>query len=212
MKWYDSDVFPVTDGAFGGCKWALYDMVCAFFNEHELWNGQTVEKYSHQHPYFKGVTFHLWYTLRGHKGSNNFDIKHKCEKFCRDRGRVFIQCFLNANYHNSLEVAIKSTETFEQLWSELLAYFERRKEKFMAKQKAEIDIAKQTGIANKKTPQSHGGVANLLKVLTKTMEKQGADIQSIAKVQYAVCKQANIYIPDEFLTDVAVMLDATGGD
>ena len=57
-------------------------------------------------------------------------------------------------------------------------------------------------------PQSHGGVANLLKVLTKTMEKQGADITNIAKMQYAICKQAGIYIPDEFLTDVAVMLDA----
>lgn len=56
-------------------------------------------------------------------------------------------------------------------------------------------------------PQSHGGVANLLKVLTKTMEKQGADITSIAKVQYAVCVQAGIYIPEEFIQDVAVAMD-----
>ena len=38
------------------------------------------------------------------------------------------------------------------------------------------------------------------------MEKQGADIKSIAKVQYAVCMQAGIYIPDEFIEDVAVAL------
>lgn len=56
-------------------------------------------------------------------------------------------------------------------------------------------------------PQSHGGVANLLKTLTKTMEKQGADIKNIAKVQYAVCIQAGIYIPDEFLMDVAIATD-----
>ena len=55
-----------------------------------------------------------------------------------------------------------------------------------------------------KTPQSHGGVANLLKVLTKTMHDQGSTILTIAKVQYAVCIQAGIYIPEEFLTDVLV--------
>lgn len=54
---------------------------------------------------------------------------------------------------------------------------------------------------------THGGVANLLKALTKTMEKQGSDITSIAKVQYAICIQAGIYIPDEFIRDVAVTLD-----
>ena len=47
----------------------------------------------------------------------------------------------------------------------------------------------------------------MLKVLTKTMEKQGSDITSIAKVQYAICVQAGIYIPDEFIRDVAVTLD-----
>lgn len=212
MVWYDSDVLPVTTGAFGGCKWVLYDMVCEYFTENEKWIDGKVDKYTHNHPYFKDITFHLWYTLRGKKGSGNFEIKHKCEQFCRDRGRTFIQCFLNANYHNSLKIAIECTETFEQLWKQLLEYFESRKEKFMVKQKTEIEISKKTGVANHKSPQSHGGVANLLKVLTKTMEKQGADIQSIAKMQYAICKQAGIYIPDEFLTDVAVMLDATGGD
>ena len=39
------------------------------------------------------------------------------------------------------------------------------------------------------------------------MEKQDADIANIAKVQYAVCVQAGIYIPDEFVRDVAVTLD-----
>ena len=38
------------------------------------------------------------------------------------------------------------------------------------------------------------------------MEKQGASIESIAKVQYAICVQAGIYIPDEFLLDVATAL------
>lgn len=75
----------------------------------------------------------------------------------------------------------------------------------MEDMKADIEEIRRTSV--RKTPQSHGGVANLLKVLTKTMENQGSDITSIAKVQYAVCAQAGIYIPDEFIRDVAVTLD-----
>ena len=63
-----------------------------------------------------------------------------------------------------------------------------------------------------KIPHSHGGVANLLKVLTNTMKMQGADIRSIAKVQYAICKQAGIYISDEFIEDVAVAMECENPD
>ena len=58
-----------------------------------------------------------------------------------------------------------------------------------------------------KRPQSHGGVANLLKVLTKTMHERGTSIHTIARVQYTVCMQTGIYIPDEFLTDILVAAD-----
>lgn len=208
MRWYNADVVPATNGAFAGCKWALYDMCFEHFENREVLYSH--ERHSNKHPYFEGMTFHLWASLRTNKNAAGYYIKNRSEHFCRDRGKIFIQCFLNANYHNELALAIESTDTFEQLWGQLLDYFERRKEKFMAKQKAEIEVTKNTGVANHKSPQSHGGVANLLKVLTKTMEKQGADIQNIAKMQYAICKQAGIYIPDEFLTDVAVMLEATG--
>lgn len=74
-------------------------------------------------------------------------------------------------------------------------------------EQTDTDIQKWKETFGTTKPQSHGGVANLLKVLTKTMEKQGADIANIAKVQYAVCVQAGIYIPDEFVRDVAVTLD-----
>ena len=72
--------------------------------------------------------------------------------------------------------------------------------------KFDVAESKKQILKNGKRPNSHGGVANLLKVLTKTMEKQGADIRSIAKMQYTVCMQAGIYIPDEFIEDVAVAL------
>lgn len=54
---------------------------------------------------------------------------------------------------------------------------------------------------------SHGGVANLLRVLTKTMHEQGSTIRTIAKVQYAICLQAGIYVPEEFMTDVLTAAD-----
>ena len=38
------------------------------------------------------------------------------------------------------------------------------------------------------------------------MEKQGESIQSVARVQYAICMQAGIYMPDEFIEDVSVAL------
>ena len=69
-----------------------------------------------------------------------------------------------------------------------------------------VSEAKKQILESGKQPNSHGGVANLLKTLTKTMEKQGASIQSIAKVKYTICMQAGIYIPDEFIEDVAIAL------
>ena len=67
-----------------------------------------------------------------------------------------------------------------------------------------IDVKKGELKRQGKMPQSHGGVANLLKVLTQTMKAQGSSIKTIAKVQYTVCIQAGIYIPEEFITDVLV--------
>ena len=78
--------------------------------------------------------------------------------------------------------------------------------------KFDVTEAKKQIVENGKRPNSHGGMANLLKVLTKTMEKQGASIENIAKVQYTVCMQAGIYIPDEFIEDVAVALEVIGGE
>lgn len=75
-----------------------------------------------------------------------------------------------------------------------------------------VSEVKKQILQNGKRPNSHGGVANLLKTLTKTMEKQGASIQSIAKVQYAICMQAGIYIPDEFIEDVALALSIMDGN
>lgn len=110
-----------------------------------------------------------------------------------------------AETYKTMENAVRETDCFLELWSVFDSWFDDRRNKFMENMKTDIQEIRRISV--RKTPQSHGGVANLLKVLTKTMEKQGSDIASIAKVQYAICIQAGIYIPDEFIRDVAVTLD-----
>ena len=107
--------------------------------------------------------------------------------------------------YGTIETAVLQTDSFMKLAEEFQNWFDERRTKFMEQTDTDIQKWKETCTTSK--PQSHGGVANLLKVLTKTMEKQGADIHNIAKVQYTVCVQAGIYIPDEFVRDVAVTLD-----
>ena len=155
--------------------------------------------------YFGGSSWYQysWYSGRSGWGYKYF-IRGKCERYFQKHARSIIELFINETYH-SIENAILNTDCYMELWESFGSWFEDRRKKFM--EKMEIDIQKVKEMSEKKTPQSHGGVANLLKVLTKTMEKQGADIASIAKVQYAICIQAGIYIPDDFVRDVAVTLD-----
>lgn len=107
--------------------------------------------------------------------------------------------------YGSMEEAMRQTKRFPVLFDTFLRDFAQRRATFMEKTTSEIINAKLNEIKRQgKPPQSHGGVANLLKILTQTMKQQGASIRAIAKVQYAVCMQAGIYIPDEFITDVLV--------
>ena len=155
--------------------------------------------------YFDGSTWHQYSWFYGRSGCGyKYFIKGKCEIYFQKHAREIISLFIG-EMHSNIGQAILDTDCFLQLWNEFGSWFEDRRKMFM--EKMEVDIQNVRDMSAKKTPQSHGGVANLLKVLTKTMEKQGADITSIAKVQYAICVQAGIYIPDEFIRDVAVTLD-----
>ena len=108
----------------------------------------------------------------------------------------------------SWEKAIKESGTFDSLVKGFESYFAERKMKFMEKtDKLIAQMPKQLTKDGRIRTNSHGGVANLLKVLTKTMHEQGSSIRTIAKVQYAICTQAGIYVPDEFITDVLVAAD-----
>lgn len=148
--------------------------------------------------------YQVYISAIAHRGRINV-IRYKCEQYFLTNYNFFKNAFLRFNKYDSLESAIQRTDTFNDLWLQMEKWFMRKEENF--KQKMALEIKTKTGVSEMKTPNSHGGVANLLKILTKTMERQGASIESIAKVQYAICIQAGFYIPDEFLTDVAVALD-----
>lgn len=159
------------------------------------------EKASGRYPWFSNPQYYFpkW-TARGATGKLDF----KCESWFHNNCEKMLQGMFNCYGYKDIEGAIKCTSTYKELcfiWDE---YFLRRRKNFMEKQNNEI--VKRTGIPAK-MPSSHGGVANLLKTLTKTMIMQGSSVRTIAKVQYAICQQAGIYIPSEFLTDVAVVLE-----
>lgn len=157
------------------------------------------------HGYFLDYSAYQysWWNGRQKWGLNYF-IHGKCERYFEENSEKIISNFLHDTY-GDIETAVLQTDSFMKLAEEFQNWFDKRRAKFMEQTDTDIQKWKETCTATK--PQSHGGVANLLKVLTKTMEKQGADIANIAKVQYAVCVQAGIYIPDEFVRDVAVTLD-----
>ena len=167
-------------------------------------------KLEHEEQYKKYMARSNWYIsdsyVRLRRCSRAVNYTTYCQTvtyFSEDQGET-IRNFIK-NKWGSLGDAIKNTRTVVELWNEYEQWFQKRKERFMKKN--EIEVKQAQNIVKKKIPQSHGGVANLLKTLTKTMEQQGADIRSIAKVQYAICTQAGIYIPDEFIRDVAVTLE-----
>lgn len=127
--------------------------------------------------------------------------------FSRNGEKLF-KAMINDRYHGSWKEAILSAKTFNNLCDEFEKYFEERKRMFMEKtDKLIAQTNTQILKDGKIRTHSHGGVANLLKVLTKTMHEQGSSIRTIAKVQYAICTQAGIYVPEDFITDVLVAAD-----
>ena len=114
------------------------------------------------------------------------------------------RAFIRDSYGGDWMRAMTESRDFDGLHEEYLNYFRGRREQFLDKEKQIIAIQQEALKNTRKMPASHGGVANLLKVLTKTMQQQGASILSIAKMQYAVCTQAGILLPNEFLVDVLV--------
>ena len=134
----------------------------------------------------------------------------KCVAFFDKNAEKICMVFISEIYHGDVEYAMFKTMDFMVLFQKFLNWFSDKRREFQMQ--FNVTEAKKQILESSKRPNSHGGVANLLKTLTKTMEKQGVSIQSIAKVQYTICMQAGIYIPDEFIEDVAVALSVMEGD
>lgn len=165
------------------------------------------QEYFENEPRFYDERFqdYSWVSYKTVGNKKNF-FRARCEKFLHEHIGELAEHFCRAKYGSVKTAFIKTTHWID-LWNEFEEWYEGRRKKFMAKMQNEIAKNNKGEVIPTKKPNSHGGVANLLKVLTKTMEQQGADIRSIAKMQYAVCTQAGVRLPDEFLTDVAVALD-----
>lgn len=144
--------------------------------------------------------------------SKGVRTRYKCEKYMHEHIGDLAEHACIAKYGN-VKRAILETSTWIELWNDFEDWFEEKRKRFMVKmddQIAEIMSKKEVVTGKSRKPAPVGAVANLCKELRRTMELQGADITSIAKVEYAVCVQNGLYIPDEFLTDVAVALDVEG--
>ena len=149
-------------------------------------------------PYDHDIPYSLW----AHSKRVNACLKTFNKKCSEQITKLFV-----FERYETTEKMFQTTQNIQEVFTEFLEWFDLKRRGFRQKMDADMVKASNGNIVKGKVPASHGGVANLLKTLTRTMEKQGASIESIAKVQYAVCIQAGIYIPDEFLEDVAVALD-----
>ena len=141
------------------------------------------------------------------KRARNETFRKAVGLFARN-GEQICQGYINERFGGDWRKAILHHKNFDDLFIGFEEYFGEKRIRFMKKT---TDIIRQMRPDIKNIKQiktnSHGGVANLLKVLTRTMNEQGASIQSIAKMQFGVCCQAGIYLPDEFITDVMVAAD-----
>lgn len=193
------------------CKCALKDACWDVANSFPLVSLRGYEKpVSPFRPFFgNGWYVYDWNILPLNKvaRSRMGSIPRKAWVWFNDNADAICNAYIRKRHNGNLEHAMIWFGTFDALYNDFKAYFEERKTAFMEKtenalQKRKAELAKKG-----EKPQSYGGVANLLKVLHKTSAEQGSSIQTIAKVQYAVCMQAGIFIPDEFLTDVYTAMD-----
>ena len=123
------------------------------------------------------------------------------------RSDEWCDTFIEETFGN-VQAAYWKMESKDELAGAYLQWFQSKKERMRKSMTDELEVMQRAADITRLTGRqmTHGGVANLLKVLTRTMEKQNADIRSIAKMQYMICRQAGILIPDEFIEDVAVIV------
>ena len=191
------------------CKGALWDICKACEAKAPLvrFRGSPKQVSVFEHFFGYGYVYNFDFKIinevsRARKGG----IKRSAWLWFNENADAVCNGFIRKRW-GTVERAMIQCGTFENLYDDFQIYFAERKNALM--EKTQNALEKRTAeLASKgEKPQSYGGVANLLKVLRKTSEEQGSSIQTVAKVQFAVCLQAGIFIPDEFLTDVMTATD-----
>ena len=129
-------------------------------------------------------------------------------QYVSSKSDVICRAFFFESHQGDVRMAMRSAGTFENLYDIYLEWFNQKRSDFMADvTQMIISLRKgleEQGVSKNPKIQSYGGVASLIKELSNTMKQQGANIRSIAQMQYLVCLQDGIYIPEEFITDVLV--------
>ena len=139
-------------------------------------------------------------------------LLRKAWLYFNDNSEKIFQGYVRDRFGGDLRSGMIQLRDYNSLRDDYIRYFGERRKKHLEQEQKALEAASTALTGRGRIPQSHGGVANLLKVLTKTMTAQGSSIQSIAKVQYAVCIQAGIALPTEFLTDVLVAEEIVNGE
>ena len=196
---------------------ALREMVNSVIEKEELLLTLKSRKAAKTYTNGKNRNFRMteycinWYVALNFNPWSIRTDKAKVYYWFHENGEYILQLWLKDTF-GTVSNAINNSNTFGDLFNNYLEWFKRKRMEMRKKMENQLKETTNNKLAEMKIPHSHGGVANLLKVLTNTMKMQGADIRSIAKVQYAICKQAGIYIPDEFIEDVAVAMECENPD
>ena len=184
------------------CKYEAGEepIVCMKGNDLPIWEWE---------QFFSGMGGYsiVWNERYWRKRGSNITFRYAVGLMAR-RGAEIAQTWINDRYSGDWKTAMRAYRNFDDFFDGFCEYFCERRNQFMAKTKEIIDKRSvDIGKIGKIHTSSHGGVANLLKILTKTMHEQGSSIRTIAKVQWSICTQAGIYVPEEFITDVLVADD-----
>lgn len=183
---------------------AVRDRTPLVYPQGRTW-GRKVDPWEH---FFEGADDRIRWNYLPHKRLDHRSYRPGSESkswlWFNEKSDRIVDGYIRCKYGGDIRKAMRECGSYNAMHDDYLAFFDERRKKFM--EKTEALTAKTVGeLAIKgKLPQSHGGVANLLKVLTKTMKEQGSGINTIAKMQYAICIQAGIYVIPDFLTDVLV--------
>lgn len=201
------------------CYSALWNACCAIrdrtplvYPKGKTW-GKKIDPWE---AFFESADFGIRWSYLPHKRLDHRSYRpgsdlSKSWLWFNEKSDRIVDGYIRCKYGGDIRKAMRDCGTYNAMHDDYLAFFAERRNSFMAKTEA---ITAKIGeeLARKgKMPQSHGGVANLLKVLTKTMKEQGSGIDTIAKMQYAICIQAGIYVIPEFLTDVLVADEIING-